>query len=194
MTYSRKVYRLRLCSVIPWDYVGPQTIFCYSNEHNIKVLETRIGLNVNLFQGMGDSLSDIDLKKEEEYFSKIILLSSMNNWIMTDIWQRLLCNCFLVATSLVFGTCFFLLQFCSFYVLIFSSKCFARIFLVLFSHGQVFSQTYVNSSTFLVMESIDVMHRCETWKKLIGNAEVPLTWDMIYEIQLSYAVLFICMF
>lgn len=194
MTYSRKVYRLRLCSVIPWDYVGPQTIFCYSNEHNIKVLETRIGLNINLFQGMGDSLSDIDLKKEEEYFSKIILLSSMNNWIMTDIWQRLLCNCFLVATSLVFGTCFFLLQFCSFYVLIFSSKCFARIFLVLFSHGQVFSQTYVNSSTFLVMESIDVMHRCETWKKLIGNAEVPLTWDMIYEIQLSYAVLFICMF
>lgn len=194
MTYSRKVYRLRLCSVIPWDYVGPQTIFCYSNEHNIKVLETRIGLNINLFQGMGDSLSDIDLKKEEEYFSKIILLSSMNNWIMTNIWQRLLCNCFLVATSLVFGTCFFLLQFCSFYVLIFSSKCFARIFLVLFSHGQVFSQTYVNSSTFLVMESIDVMHRCETWKKLIGNAEVPLTWDMIYEIQLSYAVLFICMF
>lgn len=194
MTYSRKVYRLRLCSVIPWDYVGPQTIFCYSNEHNIKVLETRIGLNINLFQGMGDSLSDIDLKKEEEYFSKIILLSSMNNWIMTDIWQRLLCNCFLVATSLVFGTCFFLLQFCSFYVLIFSSKCFARIFLVLFSHGQVFSQTYVNSSTFLVMESIDVMHRCETWKKLIGNAEVPLTWDMIYEIQLSHAVLFICMF
>lgn len=194
MTYSRKVYRLRLCSVIPWDYVGPQTIFCYSNEHNIKVLETRIGLNINLFQGMGDSLSDIDLKKEEEYFSKIILLSSMNNWIMTDIWQRLLCNCFLVATSLVFGTRFFLIQFCSFYVLIFSSKCFARIFLVLFSHGQVFSQTYVNSSTFLVMESIDVMHRCETWKKLIGNAEVPLTWDMIYEIQLSYAVLFICMF
>lgn len=194
MTYSRKVYRLRLCSVIPWDYVGPQTIFCYSNEHNIKVLETRIGLNINLFQGMGDSLSDIDLKKEEEYFSKIILLSSMNNWIMTNIWQRLLCNCFLVATSLVFGTRFFLLQFCSFYVLIFSSKCFARIFLVLFSHGQVFSQTYVNSSTFLVMESIDVMHRCETWKKLIGNAEVPLTWDMIYEIQLSYAVLFICMF
>lgn len=194
MTYSRKVYRLRLCSVIPWDYVGPQTIFCYSNEHNIKVLETRIGLNINLFQGMGDSLSDIDLKKEEEYFSKIILLSSMNNWIMTNIWQRLLCNCFLVATSLVFGTCFFLLQFCSFYVLIFSSKCFARIFLVLFSHGQVFSQTYVNSSTFLVMESIDVMHRCETLKKLIGNAEVPLTWDMIYEIQLSYAVLFICMF
>lgn len=194
MTYSRKVYRLRLCSVIPWDYVGLQTIFCYSNEHNIKVLETRIGLNINLFQGMGDSLSDIDLKKEEEYFSKIILLSSMNNWIMTDIWQRLLCNCFLVATSLVFGTRFFLIQFCSFYVLIFSSKCFARIFLVLFSHGQVFSQTYVNSSTFLVMESIDVMHRCETWKKLIGNAEVPLTWDMIYEIQLSYAVLFICMF
>lgn len=194
MTYSRKVYRLRLCSVIPWDYVGPQTIFCYSNEHNIKVLETRIGLNINLFQGMGDSLSDIDLKKEEEYFSKIILLSSMNNWIMTNIWQRLLCNCFLVATSLVFGTRFFLIQFCSFYVLIFSSKCFARIFLVLFSHGQVFSQTYVNSSTFLVMESIDVMHRCETWKKLIGNAEVPLTWDMIYEIQLSYAVLFICMF
>lgn len=194
MPYSRKVYRLRLCSVIPWDYVGPQTIFCYSNEHNIKVLETRIGLNINLFQGMGDSLSDIDLKKEEEYFSKIILLSSMNNWIMTNIWQRLLCNCFLVATSLVFGTRFFLLQFCSFYVLIFSSKCFARIFLVLFSHGQVFSQTYVNSSTFLVMESIDVMHRCETWKKLIGNAEVPLTWDMIYEIQLSYAVLFICMF
>lgn len=194
MPYSRKVYRLRLCSVIPWDYVGPQTIFCYSNEHNIKVLETRIGLNINLFQGMGDSLSDIDLKKEEEYFSKIILLSSMNNWIMTNIWQRLLCNCFLVATSLVFGTWFFLLQFCSFYVLIFSSKCFARIFLVLFSHGQVFSQTYVNSSTFLVMESIDVMHRCETWKKLIGNAEVPLTWDMIYEIQLSYAVLFICMF
>lgn len=194
MPYSRKVYRLRLCSVIPWDYVGPQTIFCYSNEHNIKVLETRIGLNINLFQGMGDSLSDIDLKKEEEYFSKIILLSSMNNWIMTNIWQRLLCNCFLVATSLVFGTRFFLLQFCSFYVLIFSSKCFARIFLVLFSHGQVFSQTYVNSSTFLVMESIDVMHRCETLKKLIGNAEVPLTWDMIYEIQLSYAVLFICMF
>lgn len=143
---------------------------------------------------MGDSLSDIDLKKEEEYFSKIILLSSMNNWIMTNIWQRLLCNCFLVATSLVFGTRFFLIQFCSFYVLIFSSKCFARIFLVLFSHGQVFSQTYVNSSTSLVMESIDVMHRCETWKKLIGNAEVPLTWDMIYEIQLSYAVLFICMF
>ena len=38
---------------------------CYSNEHNIKVLETRIGLNINLLQGMGGSLSDIDLKKKK---------------------------------------------------------------------------------------------------------------------------------
>lgn len=44
------------------------------------------------------------------------------------------------------------------------------------------------------MESSDMMHICETWKKLIGNAEVLLTLDMIYEIQLSYAVLFIHMF
>ena len=58
---------------------------CYSNEHNIKVLETRIGLNINLLQGMGGSLSDIDFKKKKEYFSIIILLSSMNDWIMTNI-------------------------------------------------------------------------------------------------------------
>ena len=38
---------------------------CYSNEHNIKVLETRIGLNINLLQGMGGSLSDIDFKKKK---------------------------------------------------------------------------------------------------------------------------------
>jgi hypothetical protein len=86
----------------------------------------------------------------------------------------------------VFGIWLFLFSFCTVYILIFSPKCSVRISLFFFCMVKVFSQTYVNSTTFLDMESSDVK-----WKILFGNAELPQTWDMIYEIQLLYVVLFV---
>ena len=56
---------------------------CYSNEHNIKVLETRIGLNINLHQGMGGSLSDIDFKKKKRvlFYNHF---AEFNEWLDHD--------------------------------------------------------------------------------------------------------------